>query len=327
MPSWQAKAIAAYCRLFVKRHSSGTETEIAAFCRARLQGNEYLRPRLPKDVTVTPVDEESVRGEWVRSTESTDNTLYYLHGGGYIACSPATHRGLTAAIARQAKTRVFALDYRLAPEHRFPAPVEDAVAGYHWLLSQGIDPQKMVIGGDSAGGGLALATLLALRDAEMPLPRAAFCLSPWTDTAATGSSIIGNDKSDAMFYGEMIGKVGAIYAPGESARHPLASPVYADFRGLPPLRIYASSSEVLLDDSTRVAENARRAGVSVDLRIWENLIHVWPVFAALGVPESTAAVAEIAEFIVSPSETRSIYLQFSTTEAQRQSKKEQSPTR
>lgn len=306
MPSWQAKAIAAYCRLFVKRRSSGTETEIAAYCRARLQGNEYLRPRLPKDVTVTPVEEKGVRGEWVRSNSSTEETLYYLHGGGYIACSPATHRGLTATMARQASVRVFALDYRLAPEHRFPAPVEDAVAGYRWLLSQGADPQKMIIGGDSAGGGLALATLLALRDAGLPLPRAGFCLSPWTDMAATGISITRNDKSDAMFYGEMIGKVGAIYAPGESNRHPLASPVYADFRGLPPLRIYASSSEVLLDDSTRVAENARRDGVQVDLRIWDNLIHVWPIFAALAVPESKAAVAELVEFITTSKSSGSV---------------------
>lgn len=300
MPSWQAKAIAAYCRLFVKRRSSGTETEIADFCRTRLEGNEYLRPRLPKDVKVTPVEETGVRGEWVRSSRSSDEILYYLHGGGYIACSPATHRGLTATLARKACVQIFALDYRLAPEHRFPAPVEDAVAGYRWLLSHGADPQKMIIGGDSAGGGLTLATLLSLRDEGVPLPRAGFCLSPWTDMAATGTSIIGNDKSDAMFYGDMIGRVGAIYAPGEATRHPLASPVYADFRGLPPLRIYASSSEVLLDDATRVAENARRAGVQVDLRIWDNLIHVWPIFAALGVPESKATVDELVEFLASP---------------------------
>jgi acetyl esterase/lipase len=200
-------------------------------------------------------------------------------------------------LSRAANARVFALDYRLAPEHRFPAAVEDAVAGYRWLLDQGVDPQEIVIGGDSAGGGLAIATLVALRDAGERLPRAAFILSPWTDLAVTGRSLDANDERDPMFYGDAIRKMAPVYVGDASPRDPLVSPIYADLSNLPPLLIYVSDTEVLLDDSTRLAERARQCGLKVDLRVESDLPHVWPIFVAFKLPESFQALGEIARFI------------------------------
>jgi acetyl esterase/lipase len=258
----------------------------------------YMRYVPPPDIAIRKVDEHGVRGEWVESSKhsSPNGVFYYLHGGGYVACSPETHRPLTATLTRSASLKTFALDYRLAPENRFPAAVEDAVAGYRWLLKQGTDPKKIVISGDSAGGGLTLATLLSLRDAGEPLPAAALCLSPWTDLAGTGRSIETNAKRDVMIHGKYIKGAGKLYLGDAHAENPLASPLYGDMRGLPPLLIYVSDSEVLLDDSVRLAERAKQAGVEVDLRIWSGLPHVWPIFVKF-LPEARKSVHEMAAFI------------------------------
>ncbi|MFN0088391.1 MAG: alpha/beta hydrolase [Blastocatellia bacterium] len=297
MPSWQARAISTFIRLFIKRRVRGGEEALLRHFRAKMKTPDRLRPPVPKWVTVEPVDQAGVRGEWVRPRQAVKRTIYYLHGGGYVACSPATHRMFTAALAREAEAEVFALDYRLAPEHRFPAAVEDAVAGYRWLLAQGRRPDEISIGGDSAGGGLTIASLLSLRDAGIEMPRAAFCLSPWTDLAGTGNSLVTNDLRDAMFYGENIAPSGRIYAGRTPVTDPLISPIYADLRGLPPLRIDVSDTEVLLDDSTRLAERARDCGVDVELRKWSDLPHVWPVFVAFGLPEAKEAITAIASFL------------------------------
>lgn len=297
MPSWQARAISTFIRLTIKRRPEGNEAEMVKYLRSKLELSQFLRSLITQPVDARPVSDGLVKGEWLQLTNNPRQTVYYLHGGGYVACSPRTHRPFTSALSRAANARVFALDYRLAPEHRFPAAVEDAVAGYRWLLDQGVDPQEIVIGGDSAGGGLTVATLIALRDAGEPLPRAAFVLSPWTDLAVTGRSIEANDKRDPMFYGEAIRRVAPIYFGDASPRDPLVSPIYADLSNLPPLLIYVSDTEVLLDDSTRLAERARQCGVNVDLRVWSNLPHVWPIFVAFKLPESFRALGEIAEFI------------------------------
>jgi acetyl esterase/lipase len=297
MPGWQARLVATFCRHLFKRRVKGDEVVLVKYLRKKLEPLSFLRPRPPEDITIEPVASGAIRGEWVRPKQASSTIIYYLHGGGYVACSPATHRGFTAALAREAKATIFALDYRLAPEHRFPAAVEDAVAAYRWLLASGAKPDDIVIGGDSAGGGLAIATLVALGDAGVQLPRAAFCLSPWADLAGKGRSIVINDKRDPMFYGDNIRAMGRVYAGDAPLDHPLVSPIHADLGGLPPLRIYASSTEVLLDDSTRLAERARACGVEVDLRIWDELVHVWPVFVAFGLPEARETIAEIAEFI------------------------------
>ncbi len=297
MASWQARAVSSIIRLTIKRRAVGSEKEIVQFLRSKLVSPLLPRPQIPKSATVSPVNENGVRGEWVEWASDPQSIIYYLHGGGYITCSPTTHRPFTVALSRAAKSRVFALDYRLAPEHRFPAAVEDAVNGYIWLVKNGLAPDRIVIGGDSAGGGLTVATLVALRDAGEKLPRAAFCLSPWTDMEGTGQSLKTNDHCDSMFYGDSIRKVAPIYLGDRSATDPLASPIYADLSNLPPMLIYASSSEVLLDDSVRLAERARKYGVGVDLRIWNDLPHAWPFLVAFKVPEARKAIDEIAFFI------------------------------
>lgn len=300
MPSWQNRLLSTIIRLRVKRRAT-SDMEKAVMQTRKILGNppKYMRFVPPPDIAIRKVDENGVRGEWVESSKnsSVPNLLYYLHGGGYVACSPETHRPLTASLTRTAAgLKTFALDYRLAPENRFPAAIEDAVAGYRWLLGQGMDPKRIVISGDSAGGGLTLATLLSLRDAGEPLPAAAVCLSPWTDLAGTGRSLETNAKSEVMIQGKYIKGAGKLYLGDAPADNPLASPLYADLKGLPPLLIYVSDSEVLLDDSVRLAERAKQAGVEVDLRIWSGLPHVWPIFVKF-LPEARASVREMASYI------------------------------
>lgn len=297
MPSWQARATSLYLRLFFKSRRASNEEQLVTRLRAGLASQQRVRAWFVPTAQVEPVNAGQVRGEWVRASAQPQTTIYYLHGGGYVACSPATHRSFTATLGRVAAAQVFALDYRLAPEHRFPAAVEDAVSGYCWLLAQGIAPQEIVIGGDSAGGGLTVATLVALRNAGVPLPRAAFCLSPWADLGATGGSLDANDRCDPMFRGAAIRQCAPIYLGQAAADDPLASPIHADLRGLPPLLIYVSDTEVLLDDALRLAERARQCDVKVDLRVGEKLPHVWPVMIALRLPEARQAIAEIAQFI------------------------------
>jgi epsilon-lactone hydrolase len=298
MASWQAHLTAAGIRLFFKRETSGEEAEMVRFWRSRLKPPpKFLRPSLPEGARVEPVTTASMKGEWIKPGGQPDSVIVYLHGGGYVAGSPLTHRGFTMALARNTGANVFALDYRLAPEHRFPAAVEDTVACYEWLLSQGVRPEQIVIGGDSAGGGLTIAALLALRDQGRKLPAAAFCLSPWTDLNGHGSTIRANDLRDAMFYGRNVAELGKVYAGATPLDSPLVSPIHADLRGLPPLRIYASECEILLDDSIRLAERARSQGVTVDLQVWKDMVHVWPVFIGYGLPEAQAVVAELADFI------------------------------
>ncbi|HKX28454.1 MAG TPA: alpha/beta hydrolase [Blastocatellia bacterium] len=297
MPSWQARTVSLIIRLVVKRHHQGSEQEVVELIRRRLGRLTVLRPAVANGVQVRPVEEGQVKGEWVEAAERPQLTIYYLHGGGYMACSPATHRQFCAAISRRADARVFSLDYRLAPEHRFPAAVEDAVQGYRWLLAQGEDPARIVIGGDSAGGGLTMATLLSLRDQGLPLPRAAFCFSPWTDLTASGQSLVTNNLRDSMFYGDSIRRAPVIYLGSAPATDPLASPIFGDLTNLPPLMIFASKAEVLLDDSVRLAERARQCGVEVDLRLWDDLPHAWPVMIGFKLPEARAAIMELADFI------------------------------
>jgi acetyl esterase/lipase len=231
-----------------------------------------------------------VAGEWLRPAAGSDATLLYLHGGGYFACSAMTHRPITAGFALRG-LNVFSANYRLAPEHPFPAAVEDAVAVYRGLLASGIAPGRLTVAGDSAGGGLTLAMLVSLRDAGAPLPAAAVLFSPWTDLAGTGASVKTNAKRDAMFPGEGMERMSAVYLQGASALDPLASPVYADLRGLPPMLIHAGSYEILLDDSTRVAA----AAADVRLRTWPVVPHVWQLFKFL--PETRQSMDEAARFL------------------------------
>jgi acetyl esterase/lipase len=253
-----------------------------------------LRPepfQVPRAVRITPKEVGGVPGEWVEAGKS-DRTLLYLHGGGYVACSVVTHRPITAAFAQHG-FRVFAPEYRMAPEHLFPAAVEDAVAVYRGLREQGIS--KIVVSGDSAGGGLALAMLISLRDAGEELPAGVVLFSPWTDLAATGESLRTNDERCALFRGAKIGP-GALYYLGTAdPKNPLASPLYGDLKGLPPMLIHVGENEVLLDDSRRLVDRARTAGVSVEIKIWPVVPHDWQLVPAM--PEAKRSMREAAEFL------------------------------
>ena len=248
--------------------------------------------RVPRGVRITSAEAGSVPGEWVEGDGGDSPTLLYLHGGGYIACSPATHRPITAAFARRG-FRVFAPDYRLAPEHPFPAAVDDALAVYRALLSQPVGP--VVLAGDSAGGGLALALLVALRDAGEPPPSACALFSPWTDLAVTGDSIRSNDGRCAMFQGDRIAPTAEYYLHGADPKNPLASPLYANLENLPPLLIHVGEQEVLLDDSRRLADRARAAGVRVELKIWRDVCHAWQILPLL--PEARQSVEQASRFL------------------------------
>jgi epsilon-lactone hydrolase len=241
-------------------------------------------------------DAPSVRGEWLVREGGAPRTILYLHGGGYYFCSPRTHRAITFGLATRADADVFSLDYRLAPEHPFPAALDDALAAYRRLLDEGAPAASLVIAGDSAGGGLALATLVALRDAGDPLPGGALLYSPWTDLACTGASIRENDGRDPMFCGDVFARIASMYLGETRATHPYVSPLYADFHGLPPLFLLAGSTETLLDDTLRVAERARAAGVSVECEIGRDLPHIWPIYAPF-MPEARRALDASARFV------------------------------
>ena len=252
---------------------------------------------LPENVKSTPVDAGGIPSEWIAAQRVGDEqTIYWLHGGGYCIGSVNTHRGLLGRISAASRARVLAIDYRLAPEDPFPAAVEDAVAGYLWLLSTGVDPAQIVIGGDSAGGGLTAATLVALKEDGKPLPGAAVCISPWTDLALTGESLVSKAEADPMITIEGITRVRDAYLGDADPTAPLVSPIYADLSGLPPLLIQVGENEVLLDDSQRLAERAEAAGVDVTLEVWPEMIHVWHFFAAM-LPEGQQAIDRIGEWV------------------------------
>lgn len=264
--------------------------------RAAMEALTSVIP-LREDVGVENVDAGGVPAAWVSTPESEkDRVIYYLHGGGYSLGSIVTHREMVSRIARASRARALIVEYRLAPENPFPAAVEDAMSGYRWLLAGGADPARLVIAGDSAGGGLTLATLVALRDAGDPLPAAAVCISPWTDMEGTGQSLDTNAATDPWFKKEGLHLAAEAYLGGADPRDPLASPLHADLSGLPPLLIQAGAAEMLLEDSTRVAERAKAAGVDVTLEVWDDMIHVWHAFAGM-LPEGQQAIDRIGEFV------------------------------
>jgi len=212
---------------------------------------------------------------------ATDAAILYLHGGGYCLGSLNTHRRLVRDLARAAQVCALAVDYRLAPEHPFPAAVEDAVAGYRHLIGRGIEPRKICIAGDSAGGGLTIATLVALRDQNLPLPGAAFCISPWVELANNLPSMTAKNDVDPMVTKPRLDQMAAIYALDRPLSTALLSPLHADLTGLPPVLIHVGSAETLLDDSVRLAGVLGAAAVETRLEIWPEMIHVWHFFAGL----------------------------------------------
>jgi len=252
---------------------------------------------VPADVRCEEVDADGVPGEWIMTPEATaERVVFYLHGGGYTIGSVKSYRELVSRLSRVAGARVLAIDYRLAPEHPFPAAVEDATTAYRWLLKNGVEPGRIVIAGDSAGGGLTVAALVALRDAGDAPPAAGVCLSPWVDMEGIGESWTTKAQADPIDKPEALLEMAKAYLGGANPRTPLAAPLYADLAGLPPMLIHVGTAEVLLDDSVRLAKRARAAGVDVTLEQWEDMIHVWHFFGSI-LPEGQQALDRIGEFI------------------------------
>lgn len=280
----------------MKKKPTG-EDALVEFTRRLFQPPDWIVKLHSRGLEIQPTS-HPVKGEWVIPPGASENgpVLYYLHGGGYISGSAKTNRPIVVPLARRLKRRVFALDYRLAPEHRFQAAVEDAVVGYRWLLSTGIEARQLSVAGDSAGGGLALALVMALRDESEKLPSCVACLSPWTDMTGSGESIVANSERDAMFFGEDIVPYASAYLGSQPPQAPLASPLLGDFDELPPLYFEVGESEVLLDDARRSHEKALAAGVSSELRIVEGVPHGWQ-FGTPFVPEAKESIAEIARFV------------------------------
>ena len=252
---------------------------------------------LPRDARFTVVTAEGVPSEWMDMPRVwRDRVFLLLHGGGYNAGSPRTHRRLAADLSRATHLRVLSPDYRLAPENPFPAGVKDALLVYGWLLKQGITEDNIVIGGDSAGGGLALSMLLALRDAGATMPRAAVLLAPWTDLTCSSPSYNKLKKLDPIITRDGLREAGLQYAGKRNPAEPGLSPLFADLSGLPPMLIHAGEDEVMLDDSRIFAERARAAGVTVDFKSYPGMWHVFHA-SGTGIPEARQAIDEIGVYV------------------------------
>ena len=239
----------------------------------------FLQYSIARDVAVEPVTANGVRAEWTSTPQDDrDAALLYVHGGGYVIGSLDSHRHLVSEAGRAAKAWALALDYRLAPEHPFPAAVEDAVSGYRYLLSRGIRPGRIAIAGDSAGGGLVVAAMLAIRDAGLAQPACGWCISPWVDMEGIGETMSTKAEADPMVQQAGLLEMAGLYLDGVDPRSPLAAPIYADLRGLAPLLIQVGAAETLLDDAIRLAKIAGAADVRVDLQVWPEMVHVWHLF-------------------------------------------------
>ncbi len=264
--------------------------------RASMEAATQVLP-LPDDVRCESVDAGGVPAEWTTTPgAAADRVLIYFHGGGYISGSVGTHRLLVGDLSRVSGMRVLSVDYRLGPEHPFPAAVEDAVKAYKFVRARGIPAARIAFAGDSAGGGLTVATLLALRDAREALPAAGVCISPWLDLSLSGESMTSKAAVDPMLGDARLRTMATGYLAGTDARTPLASPLFADLGGLPPLLVHVGTAEVLLDDATRFAERARKAGVAVELEVWDDMIHVWHAFAIV-LPEGKQALDRIGAYL------------------------------
>ena len=278
------------------RSRPGPETPDVAEIRARFEKMGEFLGGAP-DGKCEKVDAGGVPAEWVTAPGCDPmRAVLYLHGGGYVIGSINTHRRLAYDISAASGARVLVIDYRLAPEHPFPAAVEDAETAWRWLLQQGFATSRLAIGGDSAGGGLTLATLVNLRDRKLGLPACAVAISPWVDLEGVGTSITARAAQDPMVQKDGLLWMAGLYLNGKDAKTPLAAPLHAELKGLPPILVQVGTAETLLDDATRIAEKLHAAGVDVRLAIWPNMLHVFPLFAPI-LSEGRDGCLEIGSFI------------------------------
>lgn len=294
MASQESMMIRHYLKSFSSSQNQTQDFNLDA-ARKGLEAISALTPVAP-DVKVEKTPIEGILAEWVTAPNALEDRVFlYLHGGAYIMGSCNTHRYLASKLSRSTAASVLVPEYRLAPENPYPAAIEDAVRVYRWLISSGYSPEKIVIGGDSAGGGLTIATLLFLKESGDPLPSLAVLLSPWTDMEGTGESMVSRKEADPWLSPESTRTTPALYIRDLDPRHPFVSPIYADLKGLPPMLVHAGNDEILLDDSVRLVNCAREAGVDVSFKIWDNMWHVFQTFA---IPEGQRAIDEIGEFVV-----------------------------
>jgi epsilon-lactone hydrolase len=303
MPSWQARLFDKLITALVRRRHWGDPERLKVRARRIFGPPAWYTSSRTFGVKIKRTD-GTIPGEWIVPDGcSSPSVILYFHGGGYVSCSPLTHRPITAALARDSGCRVLALDYRLAPEHQFPMAFNQTLAAYHWLLMHGAKPRSIAVVGDSAGGGLALALLAALGEREpTSLPSCAVAFSPWTDLTSTGASLATNDGRCAMFHAENIAEFATAYLGDTSPRDPRASPLFANLSGLPPLLLHVSSTELLLDDSRRVHDAIQDANGVCTLRVFDGVPHGWQLLDGL-IPEARASLAEAALFIRARIET------------------------
>lgn len=293
MPSLIARAIKAGARLSI-RHQPTSPERLVRHLRLTM-GNPPAITLLPRGVTATPFQEGDVQGDWLRVTKPTQAILYF-HGGGYVCGSPKTYHNLCGRLAKALQADVLMPAYRLAPEHPFPAAVDDALSAYDLLLRQGWRGDQITVAGDSAGGGLTLALLLALRDRQQPMPKCAVVYSPYADVTMASPSRRYNDGKDDMLSFRMLEVGKDVYVQNGDYENPYASPVYGDYTGLPPLFITVCEQEIFRDDAYRVAEAARSAGVPVSILARHDLLHVWPIFVPF-LPEAREDLEKVVRFI------------------------------
>ena len=293
--SLQAELVRVWLRWSMKRNNHPNVTIEER--RRRLAAYERLVPRPPHWIETArrPLGDVPAMRFDMRGSR-TERHILFLHGGAYTTGSAALYRHMLWRIAFAAAARIGAIDYRLAPEHPFPAALDDAVAAWRGLLAEGAEPRHCAVMGDSAGGGLTLALMLKLRDSGVPLPAATVALSPWTDLAMTGASLTRNAANDPMENPDDVPFLVRCYIGEGDARNPYASPLYGDPKGLPATLIQVGSDEILRDDSMRMAERMRQAGCAVELEVWPRMPHVWHAFAPI-MPEARAAIAKLGAFI------------------------------
>jgi acetyl esterase/lipase len=278
-------------RTFKNKFMSIAENRVYSLNQARRM------QQIPQGVEVKRFEADGIPAAWVIPPDAgRDKVILHLHGGGYVLGGIESSQAMCILMAQILKMKVALPEYRLAPEHPFPAAVEDAVKVYRWLLTQGYEAKNIILSGDSAGGGLSLAAAMSLRDAGMSLPGAVVCMSPWADLTFKGKSYITKEKAEPILREDVLRMWAAAYSGGENPSHPLISPVYGNFRAFPPLLIQVGGDEILLDDSVMLAEKAKSDGANVTLKVWDGMWHVWQALAGL-IPESQQAFEQMGDFL------------------------------
>jgi monoterpene epsilon-lactone hydrolase len=292
MASQESLVVRNFLKDYVANQPAEVNLEASRLGLEMLSGSTPIAP----DISVERVTIEGIPAEWLLAPNALDDRVFlYLHGGAYIMGSCNTHRNLASKLSRSTSARVLVPEYRLAPENPYPAAIEDAVAVYRSLISTGINPDKIVIGGDSAGAGLTMATLLTLKEAGDSLPALTVLMSPWTDMEGTGESMETRAEVDPWLTPEASRATPVLYIRNLDLRHPLVSPIYADLAGLPPMLVHVGNDEILLSDSARLVDRARAAGVEVTFKVWDDM---WHVFQTFQIPEAKQSIDEIGDFVV-----------------------------